>query len=88
MQILEDEHDRPLRRDRLDEAPNREEQRVPIGRVAGLVDVDDEPTSLWLDDAARLYVTIADQVPSVHRPAVPGRGGQGPIEHRHWHSVP
>jgi aminoglycoside phosphotransferase (APT) family kinase protein len=43
---------------------------VPIGRMAGLVDIDDQPTSLWLEDAAQIYTTIADQVPPEHRPAV------------------
>lgn len=43
---------------------------VPIDRMAGLLGVDDQPTSLWLEDAAQIYATIADQMPPAHRPAV------------------
>ncbi|MFF3438474.1 phosphotransferase family protein [Streptosporangium sp. NPDC002721] len=44
--------------------------RTPAGRMAELVDVDDQPAALWLEEAAQTYATIAAQVPAAHRPAV------------------
>ncbi|MGW2053379.1 phosphotransferase family protein [Streptomyces sp. NPDC001840] len=44
--------------------------RVPVGRMAELVDTDDQPKTLWLREAAETYATVADTVPTAHRPAV------------------
>ncbi|MEV4969825.1 phosphotransferase family protein [Streptomyces scopuliridis] len=44
--------------------------RVPVGRMAELVDTDDQPKALWLRDAAETYAAIAETVPMAHRPAV------------------
>ncbi|MET8146063.1 aminoglycoside phosphotransferase family protein [Sphaerisporangium sp. NPDC005288] len=43
---------------------------VPIGRMAELVDTDDQPKELWLREAAETYAMVADQVPPVYRHAV------------------
>jgi aminoglycoside phosphotransferase (APT) family kinase protein len=43
---------------------------VPVGRVAGLVETDDQPKAWWLREAAETYATVAEWVPAVHRPAV------------------
>ncbi|MCW2878975.1 MAG: hypothetical protein JWQ95_3075 [Sphaerisporangium sp.] len=43
---------------------------VPAGRMAELVNTDDQPKELWLREAAETYATVADRVPMVHRPAV------------------
>ncbi|MEU1979659.1 phosphotransferase [Nocardia sp. NPDC019309] len=43
---------------------------VPVDRMADFVDADDQPKAVWLDEAARIYETIADMVPEAHRPAV------------------
>ncbi|MGW4330090.1 phosphotransferase family protein [Nocardia sp. NPDC004573] len=43
---------------------------VPVDRMADLVDTDDQPEALWLDEATQIYETIAGMVPQAHRPAV------------------
>lgn len=43
---------------------------VPVDRMAGLVETDDQPIALWLEEAAQTYATIAETVPTAHRPAV------------------
>ncbi|MGW4772383.1 phosphotransferase family protein [Nocardia sp. NPDC004278] len=43
---------------------------VPVERFAGLVDVDNQPMTLWLDEAAQTYESIVDEVPRPHRAAV------------------
>lgn len=43
---------------------------VPVGQMAQLVDVDDQPTTAWLAEAADTYAMIAANMPMVHRPAV------------------
>jgi aminoglycoside phosphotransferase (APT) family kinase protein len=43
---------------------------APVDRLAGLVEVDDQPLPDWLGDAAALYATVADHVPAAHRPAI------------------
>ncbi|MFE3141000.1 phosphotransferase family protein [Streptomyces scopuliridis] len=44
--------------------------RVPVGRMAELVDTDDQPKALWLREAAETYAAVAESVPMAHRPAV------------------
>ncbi len=44
--------------------------KAPVGQMAELVDVDDQPATLWLEEAAQTYATIAAQVPTAHRPAI------------------
>jgi aminoglycoside phosphotransferase (APT) family kinase protein len=43
---------------------------VPAGRMADLVDTDDQPKARWLREAAQAYATVAERVPAAHRPAV------------------
>jgi aminoglycoside phosphotransferase (APT) family kinase protein len=43
---------------------------VPVDRLAGLVEPDDQPLPDWLADAAAQYATVAGHVPAAHRPAV------------------
>ena len=43
---------------------------VPVGQMAQLVDVDDQPTTAWLGEAADTYAMIAANMPMVHRPAI------------------
>ncbi|GAA2889384.1 hypothetical protein GCM10010517_53480 [Streptosporangium fragile] len=43
---------------------------APIDRMAELVDVDDQPVALWLEEAAQTYAMIAAKVPEAHRPAI------------------
>jgi aminoglycoside phosphotransferase (APT) family kinase protein len=40
---------------------------VPVDRLAGLVDVDDQPLAGWRQDAVQSYATVAERVPPVHR---------------------
>ncbi len=56
---------------------------VPIGRMAGLVETDDQPTALWLEEAAQTYTTVAETVPMVHRPAVEAFLDTSPPADRH-----
>ncbi|WP_326614367.1 aminoglycoside phosphotransferase family protein [Streptomyces scopuliridis] len=44
--------------------------RVPVGRMAELVDTDDQPKALWLREAAETYAAVAERVPMAYRPAV------------------
>ncbi|WP_412516149.1 phosphotransferase [Actinomadura madurae] len=44
---------------------------VPISRLDGLIDTDDEPPAAWLEEAAQIYPTVREAVPVVHR---------GPVE--------
>lgn len=43
---------------------------VPVDRMADFVDIDDQPKTVWLEEAARTYETIVDTVPAAHRAAV------------------
>ncbi|MET8795674.1 phosphotransferase [Nocardia sp. NPDC004568] len=43
---------------------------APVDRVVALVDADDQPNRLWLDEAGQTYDTLAGEVPPAHRPAV------------------
>ncbi|MFE0351439.1 phosphotransferase family protein [Streptomyces griseoluteus] len=43
---------------------------VPLGPMAELVDTDDQPKALWLDEAAQTYATVVEEVPVAHRRAV------------------
>ncbi|WP_141580597.1 phosphotransferase family protein [Actinomadura sp. WMMA1423] len=43
---------------------------VPVGRMAGLVETDDEPMAVWLEESAQIYATIIETVPPERRPAV------------------
>ena len=43
---------------------------VPVDRMVDLVDTDDEPMTVWLEETAQIYATIIETVPPVHRPAV------------------
>ncbi len=43
---------------------------VPADRVAGLVDVDDQPLTGWLREAAELNAALGGAVPDRYRPAV------------------
>ncbi|MFC4536655.1 phosphotransferase family protein [Sphaerisporangium dianthi] len=43
---------------------------VPVGRMAELVDTDDQPKELWLREAAETYAMVAEKVPPVYRHAV------------------
>jgi aminoglycoside phosphotransferase (APT) family kinase protein len=58
---------------------------VPVDGWTDLVDTDDHPLAEWRREAAETYMTIAGQVPAVHRRAVetfldapPPRGGYTP----------
>ncbi|GAA0379789.1 6'-aminoglycoside N-acetyltransferase [Acrocarpospora corrugata] len=44
--------------------------RVPVARVAGLVDTDDQPKELWLSEAADTYAVAVERMPPAHRPVV------------------
>ncbi|NKZ02539.1 phosphotransferase family protein [Actinomadura latina] len=43
---------------------------VPVARVDGLVEVDDEPAAAWLEEAAQTYPLVGEAVPVAHRRAV------------------
>jgi aminoglycoside phosphotransferase (APT) family kinase protein len=43
---------------------------VPVDRWTALVDTDDQPLADWQREAAETYVTVAGQVPAVHRRSV------------------
>lgn len=43
---------------------------VPVGEMAGLVETDDEPMAVWVEESAQIYATIIEAVPPSHRPAV------------------
>lgn len=43
---------------------------LPVARMGGLVEVDDEPAAVWLEEAAEIYSEIGEAVPAVHRGAV------------------
>ncbi|MEU0693697.1 aminoglycoside phosphotransferase family protein [Streptomyces niveus] len=51
---------------------------VPLGRVERLVDVDDQPGAVWLDEATATYDTIVADVPTAHRPAIEAFLGDPP----------
>jgi aminoglycoside phosphotransferase (APT) family kinase protein len=58
---------------------------VPVDRWTNLVDTDDRPLAEWRGEAAETYMTVAGQVPAVHRGAVetflvapPPHGGYTP----------
>ncbi len=51
--------------------------------MADLVDTDDQPKALWLDEAARTYDAIADVVPRAHRSAVEVFLGSMPMTDRY-----
>ncbi|TXL91452.1 aminoglycoside phosphotransferase family protein [Streptomyces sp. IB2014 016-6] len=51
---------------------------VPVGEMERLVDVDDQPGAVWLDEAADTYGAIAANVPTAHRPAVEAFLGEPP----------
>ncbi|WP_283138341.1 phosphotransferase family protein [Rhizohabitans arisaemae] len=56
---------------------------VPVSRMADLVETDDQPPALWLEEAAQTYTTVAGTVPTVHRPAVEEFLGTPPPADRH-----
>ncbi|MEO3826678.1 phosphotransferase [Actinomadura sp. B10D3] len=43
---------------------------VPIARLDGLVETDDEPPAAWLEEAAETYPAVREAVPMAHRRAV------------------
>ncbi|SNS19992.1 phosphotransferase family protein [Actinomadura mexicana] len=43
---------------------------VPVGEMAGLVETDDEPMAVWVEESAQIYAAIIEAVPPPHRPAV------------------
>lgn len=43
---------------------------APVDRMGDLVDIDDQPNELWLDEAGQIYSTVADEIPRARRPAV------------------
>ncbi|WP_344956031.1 aminoglycoside phosphotransferase family protein [Actinomadura miaoliensis] len=43
---------------------------VPVSRVSEFAEVDDEPTDIWLQEAAETYAELAEEVPEKHRPGV------------------
>lgn len=55
---------------------------VPVDRMADLVDTDDQPEAVWLDEAAQTYERIADMVPQAHRSAVEEFLGAKPMMDR------
>ncbi|WP_063060786.1 phosphotransferase family protein [Nocardia sienata] len=56
---------------------------APVDRMADLVDTDDQPGQLWLEEAARTYELVADAVPRGHRAAVEAFLGATPVEDRY-----
>jgi aminoglycoside phosphotransferase (APT) family kinase protein len=59
---------------------------VPVGRLAGLADADDQPLAEWRREAAQTYATVAGHVPAAHRGSVeaflgasPPHGGYAPV---------
>ncbi|WP_149258902.1 phosphotransferase [Actinomadura sp. K4S16] len=51
---------------------------VPVGQMVDLVDTDDEPMTVWLEETAQIYATIIETVPPVHRPVVESFLGTSP----------
>ncbi|MFI6691519.1 phosphotransferase family protein [Streptomyces sp. NPDC050433] len=51
---------------------------VPVGPMARLVDVEDQPAAAWLDEAAETYAAIVSNVPMAHRPAIEAFLGEPP----------
>ncbi|NDU74210.1 phosphotransferase [Actinomadura sp. DSM 109109] len=43
---------------------------VPASDMAALVETDDEPMDVWVEESAQIYAAIAETVPPSHRPAV------------------
>jgi aminoglycoside phosphotransferase (APT) family kinase protein len=43
---------------------------VPVGQMASLVETDDEPMTVWLEETAQIYASIIETVSPAHRPAV------------------
>jgi aminoglycoside phosphotransferase (APT) family kinase protein len=43
---------------------------LPVERVTGLVDVDDEPLTEWRREAAATYAAVAEHVPAAHRATI------------------
>jgi aminoglycoside phosphotransferase (APT) family kinase protein len=51
---------------------------VPVGEMADLVETDDEPMAVWVEESAQIYATIVEAVPPAHRPAVEAFLGASP----------
>ncbi|MFD3917730.1 phosphotransferase family protein [Streptomyces sp. NPDC058595] len=56
---------------------------VPVGEAERLVDVDDQPGAVWLEEAADTYDVIVPSVPAAHRPAVEAFLGEPPPDEGH-----
>ncbi|MEV0664647.1 phosphotransferase family protein [Actinomadura luteofluorescens] len=51
---------------------------APVGEMAGLVETDDEPMAVWVEESAQIYAAIIEMVPPAHRPVVEAFLGASP----------
>jgi aminoglycoside phosphotransferase (APT) family kinase protein len=56
---------------------------APVDRWTELVDTDDHPLAEWRDEAAQAHLTVAGQIPAVHRRAVQAFLADPPPRHRY-----